>query len=137
MTRYRRQVMISRALQCGNSSVNRCINLRFLLIRKPVIRLTDMHKFQSCYDIRPIASDRLSARTWYRKFQVAITHSLTGLRLFSLNMSSITRCVAPLANTLCGRSCISKTAFVHHGGGLAQLVATLVGSTKLLYAGPG
>jgi len=23
------------------------------------------------------------------------------------------------------------------GGGLAQLVATLVGSTKLLYAGPG
>ena len=25
----------------------------------------------------------------------------------------------------------------HSGGGLAQLVATLVGSTKLLYAGPG
>jgi len=24
-----------------------------------------------------------------------------------------------------------------NGGGLAQLVATLVGSTKLLYAGPG
>jgi len=26
---------------------------------------------------------------------------------------------------------------IAHGGGLAQLVATLVGSTKLLYAGPG
>jgi len=26
---------------------------------------------------------------------------------------------------------------IYHGGGLAQLVAMLVGSTKLLYAGPG
>ena len=37
--------------------------------------------------------------------------------------------------TSLGTGCVIEVGL--YGGGLAQLVATLVGSTKLLYAGPG